>query len=574
MYLVILIALVTKCISCSYKYVNDVIEDEKLLQQLNHEYQVLDEDIITKLQVSQKQCVRTCKKKVECKSINYYMNLTLSDNPCHLLKVFGTTAIEQENVTYIYKTKNIHSPLLVNYCGECKYIHGLDGELPFQCNCTEVFPTVLFKSCEEALNSTNFIAGLYIVSPDGNNSFDVYCFTIREEYGCNLLPGDIGYAAGSEGEESLGVLKNKDTCVRNCYLLSQLNDTYKYGVVTMGLTEGNANGKCYCERGDNIKMSERISLNDYETCAISVLNFEDYAWTTVLQIVEPPFYSDSLSNYLVSYGSWAGNYWLGLHNLYHLSTAENLVLRVEYYLEKDDKIIIEYTNFQLLDNVTFRMFFSGYNPIRTNTNAVDNMRCRNGQPFITVKDKGSFWGNSTLKDVPFYIDGIYWGNSINVKKMKLSVRKLDSCEDIAGEYVAGAGTTSRAIVTFHRGNISALFFDDTIPSFRGSIQASKNPYECVFVVKYEHIPFNTTLTYNKNSCVLDFTRTQFQWSWKKRFCTSSEVMSDCNQVETYGCEDGYYYFNGDVMFCNKGLDETSAQEVDVGFWQTIFSWFG
>lgn len=57
-------------------------------------------------------------------------------------------------------------------------------------------------------------------------------------------------------------------------------------------------------------------------------------------------------------------------------------------------------------------------------NSVDNMRCRNGQPFTTVQDKGSFWGNSTLKDVPFYVDGMYWGNSINVKKMKLSVRKL------------------------------------------------------------------------------------------------------------------------------------------------------
>lgn len=95
---------------------------------------------------------------------------------------------------------------------------------------------------------------------------------------------------------------------------------------------------------------------------------------------------------------------------------------------------------------------------------------------------------------------------------------LDRCEEIAGEFVASESTSSKAIVMFHRGNISSMFFDDTKPNFRGSIKASTNPNECVGVVKYES-SLEVILTYNKNSCVLRFSGNSVSWSWKKLFCS-------------------------------------------------------
>ncbi|XP_053197643.1 microfibril-associated glycoprotein 4-like [Scomber japonicus] len=123
-------------------------------------------------------------------------------------------------------------------------------------------------------------------------------------------------------------------------------------------------------------------------------------------------------HYKKGFGNAAGEYWLGLESLFHLTQSRNIELRVDMEDFSGNKAFARYSSFSIeSETYGYRLHVSGF----TDGGAGDGLLFHNGQKFSTFdKDQdsnssvncarkflGAFWYNACLSTNP---NGVYrWG---------------------------------------------------------------------------------------------------------------------------------------------------------------------
>lgn len=112
------------------------------------------------------------------------------------------------------------------------------------------------------------------------------------------------------------------------------------------------------------------------------------------------------SDYEIGFGILSGNYWIGLHMLYILTTGRNSMLRIEirHREEPDVTYFAEYSSFSVANaDSNYELTISGYN---ANSTAGDGMTSllpdkrfyANGMQFTTKdRDNDLFHGNCAIR---------------------------------------------------------------------------------------------------------------------------------------------------------------------------------
>ncbi|XP_044156347.1 angiopoietin-related protein 1 isoform X2 [Bufo gargarizans] len=155
-------------------------------------------------------------------------------------------------------------------------------------------------------------------------------------------------------------------------------------------------------------------------------------------------------NYKKGFGNIDSEYWLGLENIYRLTSQDNYKLLIELEDWNNKKVYAEYSSFRLEPESDFyRLRLGTYQG-----NAGDSMVWHNGKQFTTLDrdrdmytgncahfHKGGWWYNAcahaNLNGVWYrggiyrskHQDGVYWaeyrGGSYSLKKVQMLIRPID-----------------------------------------------------------------------------------------------------------------------------------------------------
>ncbi|XP_062298601.1 microfibril-associated glycoprotein 4-like isoform X1 [Scomber scombrus] len=131
-------------------------------------------------------------------------------------------------------------------------------------------------------------------------------------------------------------------------------------------------------------------------------------------------------HYKKGFGSAAGEYWLGLESLFHLTLRKRFEIRVDMEDFSGNKVFARYSSFSIdPESHGYRLHVSGF----TNGGAGDGLTFHNGQKFSTFdKDQdsssrvncarkylGAFWYNSCDNANP---NGVYrWGADDTINRV-------------------------------------------------------------------------------------------------------------------------------------------------------------